>query len=433
MMSLLAAIQLASFRVDVTPPVGHPLCAGWYGTALGITDPLYATGVVLLGGEKPVVLCAVDWAEISNRSHLAWREKIAAAAATTPDHVAVHTLHAHCTPWPDEMAEQLLSTEPGTSHIMDAAWCDAAIDRVAAAVKESIARAQPVTHLGLGQAKVEQVASSRRIMGPNGKVKAVRWTKTGNPAVRAEPEGLVDPWVKTISFWNGEKKIAALHYYAVHNTSYDTDRMVTSDFMGLARERRIKEDDGIPHILFNGCAGNITAGKYNDGAKENRPVLIERMFQGLVASEHSVEKVPAGKIEWRVAPVFLPPRADLVETNLLAAIRDPAKPAAERSRAAIMAAWLGRAETPIPITALLLGDRVSIVGLPGESFIEYQFFAQEQRPGGFVAVASYGDCGPGYICMAKSYEEGGYEPTDSFVSPKCEEVMKEALTRVLAK
>ena len=76
---------------------------------------------------------------------------------------------------------------------------------------------------------------------------------------------------------------------------------------------------------------------------------------------------------------------------------------------------------------------MSIVGLPGESFIEYQFFAQEQRPGGFVAVASYGDCGPGYICMAKSYEEGGYEPTDSFVSSKCEEVMKEALTRVLAK
>ncbi len=54
-------------------------------------------------------------------------------------------------------------------------------------------------------------------------------------------------------------------------------------------------------------------------------------------------------------------------------------------------------------------------------------FAQSLRPDCFVAVASYGDCGTGYIPLAKSYEEGGYEPTDAFVSPEAEALMWEAI------
>ena len=55
-----------------------------------------------------------------------------------------------------------------------------------------------------------------------------------------------------------------------------------------------------------------------------------------------------------------------------------------------------------------------------------QLLAQELRPEGFVAVAGYGDCGPGYIPLARSYAEGGYEPVDAFVSGECEALMREA-------
>ena len=48
------------------------------------------------------------------------------------------------------------------------------IARAAAAVRTPTAKARPVTHLGLGQAEVEKVASNRRILGPDGKVKHVR-------------------------------------------------------------------------------------------------------------------------------------------------------------------------------------------------------------------------------------------------------------------
>jgi hypothetical protein len=49
-----------------------------------------------------------------------------------------------------------------------------------------------------------------------------------------------------------------------------------------------------------------------------------------------------------------------------------------------------------------------------------------------VAVASYGDLGTGYITMEKSFAEGGYEPSDSFVSGKSEAILRDAIRKVLA-
>ena len=76
------AFHLATFTVDVTPPLGHPLCGGWIEPARGVDDPLRALGVVLLGQGKPVVLCVVDWAALRNDAHLAVRQALADAAHT---------------------------------------------------------------------------------------------------------------------------------------------------------------------------------------------------------------------------------------------------------------------------------------------------------------------------------------------------------------
>jgi hypothetical protein len=87
-------------------------------------------------------------------------------------------------------------------------------------IREALPRAQPVTHLGLGEARVVKVASNRRIFGPDGKVRDVRWTATTDPKIRAEPEGVIDPMVSLVSFWNGEQPVAVLSYYATHPQSY---------------------------------------------------------------------------------------------------------------------------------------------------------------------------------------------------------------------
>lgn len=420
-------LRIAAFRTDVTCPIGHPLTAGWNEPAVAVADPLTAVGLVLLGDGEPIVLCAVDWCEISNRSHILWREALAAAAGTDADRVAVHTTHPHCTPWPDEVAHSHVADRNDVRDVMDPAFCHGAVQRVAGSVREAVDRLQPFTHIALGRARIEGVASNRRVMGDDGKVRAVRWTVTKDPVVRAAPEGLIDPCLKSISFWNGDRKLATAHYYAVHNTSYDDDLTVTCDFLGLARNRRAREEPAVAHLLFNECAGNVTAGKYNDGAHENRQIFTGRIHAGMVAAEAAAERVAVDDFAWHVEQVFLPPGTDMNEPDMLAILADPGAAAKDRTKAALKLGCLERQDVPIPLTCLKFGDAAHILHLPGESFIEYQCFARERSAAAWIAVPAYGDCGPGYICMDRSYAEGGYEPTDSFVSPGVESIMKKAI------
>ncbi len=92
-------LSLATFRFDVTPPLGHSLCGGWIPSAAAIDDPLEAIGFVLLGAGKPIVVCALDWTGLCNEAHVRWRLALANAADTTPERVAVQCLHQHDAPF----------------------------------------------------------------------------------------------------------------------------------------------------------------------------------------------------------------------------------------------------------------------------------------------------------------------------------------------
>ncbi len=426
------ALHLATFACDVTPPIGHPLCGGWIEPARFVDDPLRALGVILLGVGDPIVLCAVDWCGIRNEANLLWRQALAGAAHTTPDKVAVHCVHPHNTPFADTEAERLLEAVPGAPPSLDLKFFARVVQQTAAAARQALAKTQPFTHIGTGQGKVEKVASNRRVLGPNGKVKYTRTSATRDPKARAEPEGLIDPWLKTLSFWNGSRPLAALHYYATHPMSYYGDGRVSSDFCGLARQKRQDEDPQVFQVYFTGCAGNVTAGKYNDGSHANRPVLRDRIYEGMKAAWQATQRQPVSSFAWKVEPVKLPPRRErsFSAEESRKALEDAKQPKARRGNAAFQLAWLKRLDRPIPIACLELGS-ARVIHLPGEPFIEYQLRAQKLRPDAFVCVAGYGDGGPGYIPTAKAYLEGGYEPTVALAGPASEEILNRTLAKLL--
>ena len=64
----------------------------------------------------------------------------------------------------------------------------------------------------------------------------------------------------------------------------------------------------MPHIHFNGAGGDIGAGKWNDGSKENRQVLADRVAAGMKLAWENTEEIAAfgGRVGWSVEPVVLP-------------------------------------------------------------------------------------------------------------------------------
>jgi hypothetical protein len=414
----------------VTPPLGHPLCGGWIEPARGVDDPLYALGLVLLGQGSPIVLCAVDWCGLRNDAHQQFRKALAEAAHTTPDRVAVQCVHLHNAPFADTQAERLLQAAKGPPSL-DLKFFDQAVNKTANTIRSAQKEGKEFTHIGTGQARVEHVASNRRIVGPGGKVIAVRFSSTKDSKVRDEPEGLIDPWLKTVSFWNGDRPLAAMHYYATHPMSYYGDGRVSADFCGLVREKRGQDNPKVFQVYFTGCAGNVTAGKYNDGAKENRPVLRDRIYSAMVAAWKETERYALDGWQWRVHPLKFQARR---EKNFGApesrnVLEDTQASKAKRGNAAFQLSWLQRIDRPIETTCLDLG-RAQVVHLPGEPFIEYQLKAQALRPNRFVCVAGYGDGGPGYIPTDRAFLEEGYEPTVALAAP-CEGLMVDSLTRLV--
>lgn len=425
-------LRVGSFDVDASPPVGSPLA---YDPVKGIQTPLSCRGIVLTGAGKPIVLCVLDWIGISNGGQTAFREGLAEAAGTTPRRVAVHTVHQHDAPRCDFAAEELLSEYRLGGVGFDPEFARDVISRAAAAVKVALDGAQPVTHLGLGVGIVEKVASNRRILGPDGKVKYTRWTATKDPKIRAFPVGKIDPELKMISFWNGTEAQAALTYYATHPQSYYRTGLANPDFPGLARNAR-QEETGVPHIHFNGAGGDIGAGKWNDGSKENRQVLADRVAAGMKRAWENTERLPlsAADVEWRVEPVVLPVAEHMDEEALMKKVRDENADPQDRWYAAKNVIWLRRCQRgdTIDISCLALKD-ARVLHLPGELLIDYQLAAQQFRPDLFVAMAAYGEYAPGYIAPEIAYGQGGYEasPGASKVAPAVEGVLKAAMRKLL--
>jgi len=429
-------VRLATFEIDATPPIGSPLCSGGVEPARLIVTPLTARGIILLGGGDPIVLCAFDWVGISNESHDTMRQMLADAAGTSPERVAVHALHQHDAPGSDLATERLLAQHGLGGKFSNADFDREIMLRLAEAAKQSFKNSAPVTRIGLGRAKVEKVASNRRILGPDGKVVLQRQSSGGkNPAAREAPEGTIDPFVHLISFWNGEVPLVAMTYYATHPQSFYGRGLVNWDLVGMAREDRVEALSGLPHLHFNGAGGNVAAGKYNDGSEANRPILAGRLEEGMRLAWDGQEKFPitSDDIGWEVFPVALPVRDTLVEASLLAKLSDTKLEERDRIRAARDLTFLRRIRAGhlIPLTCLRIG-RARVLHFPGELFIEYQLAAQAMRPDLFVMTAAYGDYGPGYIGTKISYEQGGYETgIVSRVAPEVEGVLTKAMEKLL--
>ena len=383
-----AGFLLATFSADVTCPVGHPLLGGLRQPAREIVDPLLARGMVLMGSGEPIVLCAVDWCEIRNRSYDRWREALAEASGTRRERVLVFSLHQHDAPVTDEGAAELLAETDLAGAMFDVKFERECIERTGKALREGLKQANRITHLGVGQAKVDKVASNRRVVREDGSVTYGRGSSSGgHKYYREAPDGLIDPWLKTISFWDGEKPVAAVHAFATHPMSYYGQGGVSADFVGMARRFMQQDHQPVFQIYASGCSGDITAGKYNDGNPANRPVLADRLYQAMKQTWKATMKHTLDQVDFRSTELELDFRPGESHTadNLARILKTKDAPPRDRILAAMGLASRKRVAggEKIDFPCIDFGS-AQIVVFPGETFVGYQLIAQQQRPDSLV-------------------------------------------------
>lgn len=428
-----ASWRIAGFRFDVTPPMGHPLCGGWITPATSVDDPLEAIGYVLLGAGDPIVVCSVDWTGVLNDAHIQWRQALAEAAGTTPDRVAIQCVHQHDAPFVCITTEKLLAETDPTLKNLDLQFFDTCLSRGRDAVKQAIVAAKPLTGIATSEAKVERIAGNRRLdIGADGKVHGMRGSASRDARLIAMPEGLIDPMLKTVAFYTEEGPVVACHYYACHPMSHYGKGAVSSDWAGLARKRLQASNPQCTQIYFNGCGGNVAAGKYNNGTPEARIELTDRMYAAMVESTKKLKSQPLKSVEWRTHEILSQPNPTYDEAGMLAIVRDAKALAGDRIRAAMRVGYLRRfaEKKPVILSSLRL-DGVSVLHLPAECFVEYQLRAQSMVPDRFVATAAYGDGGMWYVPTKAAFPLEGYEVRVSNCAPSVDEDLTNGMAALL--
>ncbi len=432
-----ASLRVAPFLVDVTPPVGHPIA---YGVNRKVDSPLYVRGVVLDDGAGRAVLAAVDFIFLWGGAHRQWRRLLGRAAGAPPARVLVHAVHQHDSVLPAPEMDALLRAHGFAGYLDPAYWA-----RISGELADAVRRAvrpgrrgawRAVAALATAERRAARLASNRRLVGPDGKVWAMRFSMCSDPKLQRQPVGKIDPLLRTIGFVSrGGGLIATLHFYGSHPTcSYRRDR-VGSDVPGAALRRLEKATGGEGvHVYFTGCGADVTFGKYTYARKaRSLAVLGRRLGEAMVANVRALEPQARAPLAFAHARFELPLNRACTAT----AHRRGLKAAGSRQlanfharRLVLLRKW--KQWRRPRISRLSLGPAVHVLSLPGECVVEYQLYAQRLLPEHFVGCAAYGEGHYFYLPTAAMYAEGGYEPTRGVYTPAIERSIKGAIERVLA-
>ena len=286
---------------------------------------------------------------------------------TTIDRVSVHELGIHDAPGYDPTTERILKDIGLAGQIYDEAFARDTIGRAADALRVALREPATVTSIGLGQGKVEDVASNVRVIGLDGEV--IRRT----PARRDAPVGVIDPYVRLVSFWNGKRPLLTLTFYATKSEAHMGKGAIDVGFVGLARAMQEAAHPGGAHIYFDGAGSDVTCGKYNDGSPEIQGILGRRLADGMEAAWSTQIKVPISPadVDWHEVTVALP-LADRLsnKSQVVQKLDDPTLSFIPRTRVARDLAWIQECEKGrrISVQALRLGSAY-IVFSEGELFV----------------------------------------------------------------
>lgn len=422
-------MKLGTFSVDCTPPVGYPIGFGDEGGTTDIRDPLYLRGFALDDDLGRYLIVTMDYCGLMNSAYDNLAGVLAEAIDTPKERVVIHCIHQHDAPLLNFEIEAYLKCETYPRQ-----WWKDVQTRCARAAAECLGKTVAIASVGYNETRLYGYASNRRILGGDGKVAGMRFSRCADAKLRDEPVGTIDPMLRTVAFKDASGNIAgSLNFYATHpqvangRNSYSAD--APGEAVRILGERR---GDGL-HGFFTGAGGNVTAGKYSSATdlESNLLEFGKILAEGIDLNLSAMKWEDPGELHWHTTH-FAFPRRQLDKSELSSRINDENVSRAERRQKAALLTSLEYEHNSSYHLSLLRTGSIRLLFLPGEPFVEYQLYAQSLVPDEFLAVA--GNCSDNflYLPLAKHFEEGGYEvDTFCWCTTDFERRFKESLPDVI--
>lgn len=330
----------------------------------------------------------------------------------------------------------------------------------------------------LCQAAAEATAEAARAIEPV----TMQWAHGSEPTVgknRRVPGGATDPDVPVLRFqWPDGTVVALLVSYGCHPVTLGPNNLrATADYPGYVRRTMEAVYPEATVHFATGCCGQVNNGHTARGGENVQGMhwrtfgeaqRIGRAIAGAAvqAAEQSARLdaafpsmampvVPLGIRTARrtIQLPFLPPPERVEVQRLLAGWQDEVRELEERDRRPgqlerlqVFIEWAHELLSGSPddsicaeLMVIAIGD-VSLVLLPGESFVEFGLEIKQRRAPHWVMTLAYANGRPGYIPHRTAYPAGGYEVDEAFryyaypscFAPEAGELIVETALQLLA-
>lgn len=436
----------------ITPPVGLDMC-GFIARVepmQGTHDDLLVKAMVWAEDEaltNAAALVTFDLIDLEPEMVAAIRSRAEALSGIAGDRIGITCTHTHG--GPGTMPDRRLGRSDRDY-----------LDRVTTIAAETVAAAAQA---------IEPVVFT--------------WSLANEPTVgknRRIPGGIIDPAVPAIRFQRADGSVKALLVsYGCHPVTLGPDNtLATADYPGYVRRTLEAAYPGASVQFATGCCGQVNNGHTSRDGVHGRGSYwrtyaeaerIGRAIAGaaLQAAEQSarleaalpvldtpIERAAIGTARRTIELPFLPTASanELVrftadsQRALAECEANPATPPGEIARLQVYLAWAeetGRgpndASESAEVMAITIGD-ISLVLLPGESFVEFGLDIKARGGSEKVITLAYANGRPGYIPHRSAYPAGGYEVDDAYryygypacFAPEAGELVVEAGLEALA-
>ncbi len=379
-------------KVDITPPIGTRMW-GYFDRldgAQGVLDPLYARVLVLETETSRLAYVDLDFGRTFGPASLESLRK-AIKRDTGIDSLIVQATHTHTGP-------VILDEYPNGTP----AWEAEDLKRIESAIHDAAEHAVPI-RLGVGYGAA-YIGYNRRHVDADGTI-SMLWSN----ATRA-PTYPVDPLVAVLRIdrMDGEP-LAILVNYATHPVTFGSDALrFSADFPGVMCKVVEQAFGGKPLVFFmQGAPGDINV--LDAGTPVNLDVVGRRDWAGETLGKAAVST--AQQIQTKADP---DPQINFRDDALTLKLRwDSEKFKQETLRELgpkafeIFASPI-KETMDLPVTTALINQKIAIVGMPGEPFVDFQTDLRAKCPVRDCFFLGYTNGYYGYFPTIKAASEGGY-------------------------
>jgi neutral ceramidase len=413
-------LRMGVAETDITPPASAPLAGYYYNReATGVHDPLHVKVMVLEEGGVKVAMAALDLVSLPRDIVESARGMAQQRIGLAPDHVMISATHAHTTP--------VVLTNPsrynleGKDKQIAQAYTDSLAGKIADAIVAANMKLEPV-EMRAGVGEENTLSFNRRFFMKDG---TIGWNPGKlNPKI-ASPAGPVDPGLPVLYFESPDEKTPKAAYvnFGLHQDTTG-GLNISADFSyTLGRVLKMAKGDGFFPMFTIGAAGNVV--HLDVSSPESQRSYEEASRIGAVLAGDVLKVIQRAPVV-NASPIrvsdevlhFPVPKYTQAEidwaTRTQATYNTPqAAPFLDLVKAARILELNARHGKPLEaeVQVFTLGDKVAIIGFPGEMFAEFGLQLKEDSPFPVTIPAELANGALVYIPNRIAYEEGNYEPT----------------------